>query len=288
MAETIKLIYSAAKVRLGFLIMLCALAGFAMTPGENLSPWQVLVLGVSVLLASSSAGAFNQLYERDIDSKMRRTKTRPFVTGRFSADGYWLSAIVLISLFAILALAVTTNFMAGFYLFLGAFCYGVVYTVWLKRRTAWNVVIGGLAGSFAVLAGAAAVDVNVGPAAWIMAVVLFLWTPPHFWALAIACRSDYEKAGIPMLPVVVEDRVATWTILAHVVALVALSLLPVFYGMGWIYLLCAAGGGIYFLRETIRLHIKPTIPQSWRTFASSIAQLGLLLVGAILDRVILG
>jgi len=288
MAETIKLIYSAAKVRLGFLIMLCALAGFAMTPGENLSPWQVVVLGITVLLASSSAGAFNQWYERDIDSKMRRTKTRPFVTGRFSADAYWLSAIILISLFAILALAVTTNFMAGFYLFLGAFCYGVVYTVWLKRRTAWNVVIGGLAGSFAVLAGAAAVDVNVGPAAWIMATVLFLWTPPHFWALAIACRSDYEKAGVPMLPVIVKDSVATWTILAHVVALVALSLLPVLYGMSWIYFLCAAGGGIYFLRESIRLHFNPSIPQSWRTFASSIAQLGLLLVGAILDRVVLG
>lgn len=288
MAETLKLIYSAAKVRLGFLIMLCALAGFAMTPGENLSGWQVLVLGVTVLLTSSSAGAFNQLYERDIDSQMRRTKTRPFVTGRFSADTYWLSAIILVSMFAILALAMATNVMAAFYLFLGAFCYGVVYTIWLKRRTVWNVVIGGLAGSFAVLAGAAAVDVNIAPAALIMALVLFLWTPPHFWALAIACRSDYEKAGVPMLPVVVEDRVATWTILAHVVALVLLSLLPVMYGMGWIYFLGAAAGGIYFLRETIRLHVKPNIPQSWRTFAASIAQLGVLLVAAIVDRIILG
>ena len=288
MAETLKLIYSAAKVRLGFLIMLCALAGFAMTPGENLTAWQVLVLGITVLLASSSAGAFNQLYERDIDSKMRRTKTRPFVTGRFSADTLWLSAIILISMLAILSLAVVTNFMAGLYLFLGAFCYGVVYTIWLKRRTVWNVVIGGLAGSFAVLAGAAAVDVNIAPAALIMAIVLFLWTPPHFWALAIACRSDYEKAGVPMLPVVVDDRTATWTILVHVIALVGLSLLPVLYGMSWIYLLGAASGGIYFLRETVRLHKKPSIPQSWRTFGSSIAQLGLLLVGAILDRILLG
>ncbi len=288
MAETLKLIYSAAKVRLGFLIMLCALAGFAMTPGENLRSWQVLVLGITVLLASASVGAFNQLYERDIDSQMHRTKMRPFVTGRFSANAYWLSAIILISMLAILALAMATNVMAAFYLFLGAFCYGIVYTVWLKRRTVWNVVIGGLAGSFAVLAGAAAVDVNIVPAAWIMAAVLFLWTPPHFWALAIACRSDYEKAGVPMLPVVVEDHVATWTILAHVVALVVLSLVPVIYGMGWIYLLGAASGGIYFLRETIRLHNKPTIPQSWQTFAASIVQLGLLLVGAIVDRILLG
>ncbi len=288
MAETLKLFYSTAKVRLGFLIMLCALAGFAVTPGENLSPWQVLVLGVTVLLCSASAGAFNQWYERDIDSRMRRTKTRAFVTGRFAASLYWPGAIALISALAILALALATNVMAAFYLFLGAFCYGVVYTVWLKRRTWWNVVIGGAAGSFAVLAGAAAVDVNIGPAAIIMSVVLFLWTPPHFWALAYACKRDYEKAGVPMLPVVVSERTATWTILGHVVALVALSFVPLFYGLSWIYLAGVTVGGVYFIRETVRLHLKPGIPQAWRCFASSIAQLGLMLVTAIVDRILLG
>ena len=288
MAETLKLFYSTAKVRLGFLIMLCALAGFAVTPGSELSPWQVLVLGITVLICSSSAGAFNQWYERDIDSRMRRTKTRAFVTGRFAASLYWPGAITLVSALAILALALVTNFMAAFYLFLGAFCYGVVYTVWLKRRTWWNVVIGGAAGSFAVLAGAAAVDINLGPAAIILSVVLFLWTPPHFWALAYACKSDYEKAGVPMLPVLVSDRVATWTILGHVIVLVALSILPFFYGLSWIYLAGVVVGGVYFLRETIRLHNKPGIPQAWRCFASSIAQLGLMLVTAIVDRILLG
>ena len=288
MAETLKLFYSTAKVRLGFLIMLCALAGFAVTPGSELSAWQVLVLGITVLICSSSAGAFNQWYERDIDSRMRRTKTRAFVTGQFAASWYWPGAITLVSALAILALALVTNFMAAFYLFLGAFCYGVVYTVWLKRRTWWNVVIGGAAGSFAVLAGAAAVDISIGPVAIILSVVLFLWTPPHFWALAYACKSDYEKAGVPMLPVLVSDRVATWTILSHVVALVALSIVPFFYGMGWIYLAGVVAGGVYFLRESIRLHLKPGIPQAWRCFASSIAQLGLMLVTAIVDRIVLG
>ncbi|MEE4186430.1 MAG: heme o synthase [Gammaproteobacteria bacterium] len=288
MTETLKLFYSTAKVRLGFLIMLCALAGFAVTPGGDLSPWQVLVLGVTVLLCSAGAGAFNQWYERDIDSHMRRTKTRAFVTGRFAASIYWPGMILLVSTLAILALALVTNFMAAFYLFLGAFCYGVVYTVWLKRRTWWNVVIGGAAGSFAVLAGAAAVDVNLGPAAIIMALVLFLWTPPHFWALAFACKRDYEKAGVPMLPVLVDDRTATLTILAHAVVLVALSLLPAFYGLSWIYLAGALSGGVYFIRESWRLHLKPSIPQAWRAFAASIAQLGLMLVTAIVDRIVLG
>lgn len=288
MTETLKLVYSAAKVRLGFLIMLCALAGFAATPDSTLTAWQVLVLGITVLLCSASAGAFNQWYERDIDAQMKRTKTRPFVTGRFEASLYWPAAIILISAFAILALALATNVMAAFYLFLGAFCYGVVYTVWLKRRTWWNVVIGGAAGSFAVLAGAAAVDASIAPAAWILSAVLFLWTPPHFWALAYACRKDYEKSGVPMLPVLVAERTATLTILGHVLVLVALSILPVFYGMGWIYLLGTVAGGAYFVRETVRLHLKPGIPQAWRCFASSIAQLGLMLVTAIADRIILG
>lgn len=287
MTETLKLIYDTAKVRLGFLIMLCALAGFAVTPGSELSPWQVLVLGVTVLLCSASAGAFNQWYERDIDARMRRTKKRAFVTGDFTASPYWPGLIVLISAMAILALAMATNVMAAFYLFLGAFCYGVVYTVWLKRRTWWNVVIGGAAGSFAVLAGAAAVDVNIGPSAIILAVVLFLWTPPHFWALAYACKTDYKKAGVPMLPVLVDDRTATLTILAHVAALVALSIVPFFYGLSWIYLAGVVGGGVYFMRETIRLHRKPSIPQAWRCFASSIVQLGLMLVTAIVDRILL-
>ncbi|MEC9375334.1 MAG: heme o synthase [Pseudomonadota bacterium] len=287
MTETLKLVYSAAKVRLGFLIMLCALAGLAVSPESSLTPWQILVLAITVLLCSSSAGAFNQWYERDIDSKMKRTKTRPFVTGRFTASFYWPAGIVLISAFAILALAITTNIAAAFYLFLGAFCYGVVYTIWLKRRTWWNVVIGGLAGSFAVLAGAAAVDVNIAPSAIILSVVLFLWTPPHFWALAYACRKDYEKSGVPMLPVLVKERTATLTILAHVLLLVVLSIAPVFFGMGWIYFFGVFAGGVFFTRETIRLHFKPSIQQAWRTFASSIAQLGLMLTAAILDSIIL-
>jgi protoheme IX farnesyltransferase len=288
MAETIKLIYTAAKVRLGFLIMLCALAGFAVTPGDDLTGWQVVVLGITVLLCSASAGAFNQWYERDIDSHMVRTKTRPFVTGRFTGSYVWPGAITLISLFAILALAMATNFIAAFYLFLGAFCYGVVYTIWLKRRTWWNVIIGGLAGSFAVLAGAAAVDVSVGPAGWIIATVLFLWTPPHFWVLAYACKRDYVKANVPMLPTVFDEKTTVWVITGHVVALVALSFLPVFYGLSWIYFACVLAGGAYFLRETLRFHVKPSTPRAWKAFAASIAQLGLMLVGAIADRIILG
>lgn len=288
MTETIKLIYHAAKVRLGFLIMSCALAGIAVSPGIELAPWQILVLGLAVLVSSSVSGAFNQIWERDLDSRMKRTKTRAFVTGDLQANWYWFVSLGLLLLVALVVAALATNIEAAIYIFLGAFTYGIVYTVWLKTRTWLNIVIGGLAGSFAVMAGAAATEATLAPAPLILAFVLFLWTPPHFWALAFACKRDYEAAGVPMLPVVVKEPVATGTILAHVFVLVLLSLLPVFYGMGWIYFLGAVSGGLVFLYASLNLFRKPSIQQAWRTFAMSIVQLGLLLTAAILDNVLLG
>lgn len=286
MGATLRLIYQTAKVRLGFLIMACALAGIAVSPGDGLTPWRVLVLGLAVLVASSAAGAFNQLYERDLDARMKRTRKRAFVTGRLQANGYWSAVLLLITLLALVAAALATNAAAAFYIFLGAFTYGVVYTVWLKRRTWLNIVIGGLSGSFAVLAGAAAVGETFAPAPVILAIVLFLWTPPHFWALAFACKDDYARASVPMLPVVVTEAVATRSIFGHALVLVLLSLLPGFYGMGWLYLLAAVVGGLYFLRASLGLVLQPSVGQAWRTFAASIVQLGLLLTGAILDNLL--
>lgn len=286
MAETLKLIYLAAKVRLGFLIAACAMAGVALSPDNTLTPVQLTVLGLAVLLSSAAAGAFNQYYERDLDATMTRTRTRPFVTGQLRADGLWLVGIGLALLVSLVASAWAANFESMIYVFLGAFTYGVVYTVWLKRRTWWNIVIGGLSGSFAVMAGSAAVDATFSPAPLILAVVLFLWTPPHFWALAFACKRDYVKAGVPMLPTVASDSVSTRTIFAHALALVLLSFVPVFYGMGWVYLLGAASGGGYFVHSCWQLIRTPTVPQGWRVFGASIVQLGLLLTAAILDPLI--
>jgi len=283
MAATIKLIYHTAKVRLGFLIMACALTGVAVIPEHDLGAWQILILGIATLVASSAAGAFNQYYERDLDANMKRTRSRPFVTGRFQADWIWLGGIVLSLLLALAAAVLATNWLATFFVFMGAFTYGVVYTVWLKRRTWLNIVIGGLAGSFAVLAGSAAAGATFSPVAFLIAGVLFLWTPPHFWALAFACKEDYRRAGVPMLPVVVDNKAATLTILAHTIALVALSIVPLRYGMNWIYATGAIGGGAWFLFACVRLHKNPDVANAWRAFAASIVQLGLLLVAAMLD-----
>jgi len=276
------------KLRIGLAIMLCALAGIAVTPGPALEPWQVTALALAVLLSSASAGAFNQYVERDLDARMKRTRARPFVTGTFRPGPAWPLAIGLLLAGSVLAAALATNWTAAGHVFLGAFVYGVVYTVWLKRRSWTNIVVGGLAGSFAVLAGAAAVDPGLAPAPLILTVVLFLWTPPHFWSLATALHEDYAAAGVPMLPVVIGDGAAAWVILGHTVTLSLLALVPFWFGMGWVYLAGAAAGGAYFTWRSVQLVRRPCPATAMRNFAASLAQLGLLLVAAMLDRVLLG
>ena len=285
--ETLALVYSVFKLRIGFAIMFTALAGVAVAPGQGPGALQVAVLALAVLLSSASAGAFNMFMERDLDARMNRTRNRPFVTGRFSANGYWLAGIVLLLALSIVAAALATNVIAAFYVFMGAFVYGVVYTLWLKRRTWMNIVIGGLAGSFAVLAGAAAVDPGLAPAPVILAVALFLWTPPHFWSLAFKYKDEYSAAGIPMLPVVVCETTAARVILAHTLTLVAVSLLPFLYGMGWIYLLGAALGGARFVWTSVGLLRDPSPAMAIRNFHASLMQLTLLLTGAVLDAALL-
>ncbi len=288
MGETLRLLYSVFKLRIGFAIMLCTLAGVAAAPGPGPAVWQVLVLGLAVLASSASAGAFNQYAERDLDARMQRTRKRPFVTGRFNADGYWLAGIALLLVVSVVGAAFATNAMAALYVFLGAFTYGVVYTVWLKRRTWLNIVLGGLAGSFAVLAGAAAVDPALSAVPVILAIVLFLWTPPHFWSLAFAFREDYAAAGVPMLPVVMRAQGAAYVILAHTFALVALSLVPFWFGMGWVYGVGALAGGGYFLHASIRLARRPSVRNAMKNFHASLLQLTLLLTVTMLDAWLIG
>jgi protoheme IX farnesyltransferase len=173
--------------------------------------------------------------------------------------------------------------VAAAYVFLGAFTYGVVYTVWLKRRSAWNIVVGGLAGSFAVLAGAAAVDPMPQVVPTVLAVVLFLWTPPHFWSLAAAKGKDYAKAGIPMLPVVAPAHAWTLAILAHSIALFVISLVPLWFGEGLLYGLGAGVGGVYFVWKSVVLYREPSKANAMANFLASLLQLALLVAGALLD-----
>ncbi len=271
------------KLRIGVVMSITALVALMVTPGRSVQVWEAVVLSLSVLLAASSAGAFNQFYERDLDARMRRTRNRPFVTGVFKQSGWWLLSIALLLVAGVGFAALTLNFTAALFVFLGAFFYAIVYTVWLKRRTWLNIVIGGASGSFAVLAGAAVVDPGLGPIPIILAMVLFLWTPPHFWSLAIAGREDYAAAGVPMLPVVVGDQSAANAVLWNATALVICSFLPFFFGLGWLYLFGAATGGGYFVYRSVQLARAPSRKTAMNSFFASLVQLVALLVFAVLD-----
>jgi protoheme IX farnesyltransferase len=271
------------KLRIGVAIAFAAAAGLAVERGPAPPAASALVLVLAVLVASAAAGAFNQYVERDLDARMARTRSRPFVSGTLEHGPFWLWVIGAMTAAACLAAALAANVPAAIHVFLGAFTYGVVYTVWLKRRTWWNIVVGGLAGSFAVLAGAAAVSPVPGPEALALAAVLFLWTPPHFWSLAIVCREDYAAAGVPMLPVVVGDARAARAILASAALLVAASLVPAALGLGWIYAGFAAAGGLYFLWRCRALVRRPTRLAARAAFLASLVQLGAVLAGAMLD-----
>ena len=276
------------KPRIALEIMLAGVAGVAISGGRGLAWWQLLALALAIFVAAGAAGALNHLAERDLDARMSRTRSRPFVTGALVGTGSWYALVAGLLMFAVVTAGLATNWLAAAYVFLGAFTYGVVYTLWLKRRTWLNIVVGGLAGSFAVLAGAAAIDPTPGPAAWTFAVVLFLWTPPHFWSLATYYRQDYADAGVPMLPVVHGDRVAAMAILGHTIPLVLLSLLPIAWGAGWIYAVCALVGGGYFIRRAFLLVREQTSSNAIRSFLASLLQLGLLLAGTIIEGAVRG
>jgi heme o synthase len=286
MLAAVRMTISLLKLRIGVAIAASALAGMAATNGPVLSWWQSAGLALAVLGASGAAGAFNHYYERDLDQLMRRTRSRPFASGAFRASPWWLIGFLAL-LVASLALATEVGgTLAAVFVFFGAFTYGIVYTVWLKRRSVWNIVIGGLAGSFAVLAGAAAVNPMPQVVPTVLAIVLFLWTPPHFWSLAAAKGQDYADAGVPMLPIVVPAHAWTLAILTHTVALVAISLVPLCFGMGLFYGLGAGVGGAIFLWKSVALYCKPTKEAAMANFLASLLQLMLLIVGIMLDGAI--
>jgi protoheme IX farnesyltransferase len=279
-------VISLFKLRIGVLIMITALVGLAVTPGASPGFVPSLVLALSVLVASASAGAFNQYVEHDSDRLMARTRKRAFATGALPHHPAWLLLMAVLLAGAVAAAWFVLNPVAAMYVFLGAFFYAVVYTVWLKRRSAMNIVVGGLAGSFAVLAGAAAVDPVPSPLPLLLALVLFLWTPPHFWSLAIANRGDYEAAGVPMLPVVVGEARAARIVFASTAALVAASLLPLAFGAGIVYAIGAIGGGAHFLHKSWLLAASPSRATAMGSFFASLIQLSAVLVAACIDSIV--
>jgi len=272
------------KLRIGFLIALSAMAGYAAV-ATKVDGWQLLILFVAMLLGSSGSAVFNQFYDRDLDRLMPRTARRPLAAGTLGDPrrALWFAGGLLLAgcLLALLAF----NWIVAIHLFLGAFVYGIVYTVWLKRLHWTNIIIGGAAGSFAVLAGAAAVDASQWLLPTLMAITLFLWTPSHFWSLAILIKDDYAKAGVPMLPVVLGDAVCARWIFGNTIALVVSAILPALFGeLGLLYALVATAFGARFLWLNWLLVRDPSRELAKRNFLFSMQYLAGVFLAVVIDK----
>jgi protoheme IX farnesyltransferase len=234
------------KPRVMSLVVLTALTGLVAAPG-SIHPVLGLIAMLSIAIGAGASGALNMWYDADIDARMARTAARPIPRGRLSREEA-LSFGTVLSLFSILTLGVLVNWTAGALLALTIGYYLFIYTMWLKRRTPQNIVIGGAAGAFPPMIGWAAVTGSVSIESVLMFLIIFMWTPPHFWALALYRSRDYERVGVPMLPVVAGPEETRRQIWLYSILLVPLAVTPCFVGLGGIaYAAASVSLGAVFL-----------------------------------------
>jgi protoheme IX farnesyltransferase len=277
------------KPRVMSLVLFTALVGFLIAPGQRdvLTGWLALLC---IAAGAGGAGALNMWYEADLDARMARTARRPIPSGRVSraealALGLGMSSV------SVMALGWLQNLAAAGLLAFTIFFYAVVYTIWLKPRTAQNIVIGGVAGALPPVIGWVAATGRIDGEPLSLFLIVVLWTPPHFWALSLTRAGEYARAGIPMLPVVAGIAATKRQIVGYSAALVAASSLPVALGpAGWIYAAIAGLSGAALLRLALRLQAAGSDTESraaHRLFAFSICYLFLLFAGLLADSVLL-
>jgi len=239
------------KPRVMSLVVFTGLAGLYLAPG-SLHPFLAVIAVLCIAVGAGASGAINMWYDRDIDAVMARTQNRPIPAGRVAPEAALTFGIIL-SVGSVLLMGVAVNWAAAGLLALTIAFYVFVYTAWLKRRTPQNIVIGGASGAFPPMIGWAAVTGDVSLAPVILFLLIFMWTPPHFWALALYRCGDYAKAGVPMMPVVAGDRETRRQILIYTVLLVPVALAPCFIGLsGPLYGAAAAAFSAGFLLHALR------------------------------------
>lgn len=251
-AASVRDYFELMKPRIMMLVVFTAAAGLVAAPsGIHWLTGAAALLAVA--LGSGAAGAINMWYDADIDAVMTRTSTRPLPAGRVQASDA-LSLGIFMSIMSVIIMTLATNWQAGALLAFSIFFYGVIYTMWLKRSTHQNIVIGGAAGAFPPVIGWAAVTGTMPVEAWALFLITFMWTPPHFWALSLVANKDYEKAGVPMLPVVKGASNTRLQILIYTILLLPVTLLPTAFGTGgYIYTAIAAVGGVVFLGFALKV-----------------------------------
>lgn len=276
------------KPRVMSLVVFTALVGLVLAPGF-VHPVIGAIAVFAIAIGGGASGALNMWYEADLDAKMRRTAQRPIPAGRVSPDEALGFGLVL-SVFSVMVLGLATNWVAGALLAFTIFFYAVIYTIWLKRYTAQNIVIGGAAGALPPVIGWAAVTGGVAVEPFILFLLIFLWTPPHFWALALVKSEDYAKAGVPMLPLVAGERSTRLHILAYSLVLAPVALSPVVIGFGhWLYGATALVGSGFMLHWSFAILRAKTEEANrkacWAMFGGSILYLFSLFAAFLLEAI---
>jgi protoheme IX farnesyltransferase len=280
--------FALLKPRVMSLVVFTAIIGLLLAPG-GINPVVGFIAILCIAIGAGGSGALNMWYDADIDRVMSRTANRPIPAGRVSREEA-LTLGLICSGFSVGILGLATNWVAAALLAFTIFFYAVIYTMWLKRSTPQNIVIGGAAGAFPPMIGWAAVTGDISLPSVVLFLIIFLWTPPHFWALALYKQGDYGAAGIPMLPNVAGEQSTKVQILVYSVILVATSLVPAFIGMsGWLYTAVAIVTGLSFVYLALRLFrtVEATAMKkvARSLFTYSLSYLAVIFFALITDRV---
>ncbi len=272
------------KPRVMSLVVFTGIVGILLAPG-TIHPVIVLASILCIAIGSGAAGAINMWFERDIDALMERTKERPLPQGKIQ-PGEALGFGLTLAVGSVVVMYTLVNFWAAFYLATAILFYVFIYTFWLKRITSQNIVIGGAAGALPPVIGWASVMNETSLLPWILFGIIFMWTPPHFWALALHRNEDYKKANLPMLPVVSGENATKNQILWYTGCLIFLSLLPLYLGyFGWIYGGVALGLGFIFLALALKLKFSRDSREGMSLFFYSIFYLFLLFSAMLFERI---
>ncbi|MEM3064981.1 MAG: heme o synthase [Candidatus Nitrosotenuis sp.] len=286
----VKELLEVSKPRIVVLLVITAVTSMyaaSKLVGPELDPMGLLHIIIAGALASAGSSALNHYYDKDIDPLMKRTSTRPIPSGRIRPGSVLLYGLG-VSAASVVYAALTLNFVSTFFIALGIFFYVIVYTVWLKRKNSSNIVIGGFAGSAASMAGWTAATGFVPPLGidllgFLVGFLVFVWTPSHFWCLAMKIRDDYEEAHVPMLPVLIGMHKTSKYILANTAILLPYSLALYAFGLGLVYLAIAAVSGGLMLAYHYKLTKNPTSDFAWKAYKVTAPYLTIIFVAIALD-----
>ena len=281
----IKEIIEISKPRIVILLVITAVTSMYAASkliGPELETWGLIHIIIAGALASAGSSALNHYYDRDIDPLMKRTSTRPIPSGRIKPNSVLIYGLA-VSVISVVYGALSLNYVSAFFIALGIFFYVIIYTAWLKRLNSSNIVIGGFAGSAASMAGWSAATGSMDILGFLIGFLVFVWTPSHFWCLAMKMKDEYSEAKVPMLPVLIGMQKTSTYILVNTLILLPYSLMLYAFGMGIVYTVIAAASGGLMLVYHYKLTKLPTSEFAWKAYKVTAPYLTIIFLAVALD-----